>query len=211
MRISFVPLFILVWTAGRLFAQPEAGTIPVNGKNFTEFNRKVTYEKGEAHLNANTDYGLLWLNSSSFGDGTIELELKGTAIPGQSFVGVAFHGRDDNTFDAVYFRPFNFLHPERKGHSVQYICLPGNDWAELRGKFPGRYENPIDPVPDPVNSWFHIRIVVNYPEIKVYINHISHPTLEVRQLSSHKQGRIGFWVGNGSEGWFRNLKVIPAD
>lgn len=204
-------MFIFAVTAGPLFAQPAAGTVPLSSKNFTEFNRKVSYEEGGAHLDGAADYGLLWLNGSQFGNGTIEFEVKGTAVQGQSFVGMAFHGQDNTTFDAVYFRPFNFLNPERKGHSVQYISLPGNDWQKLRGEFPGRYEDPVEPVPDPVNGWFHVRITVSYPNIKVYVNHASRPTMEVQQLSSRKQGRIGFWVGNGSEGWFRNLTVIPAD
>lgn len=208
MRIPFKTFFILAITFGRLFAQSEAGTIPINAESFTEFNRKASYKDGEAHLNISTGYGVLWLNDSSFANGTIEFELRGTAVPGQSFVGVAFHGQDDSTFDAVYFRPFNFRNPERKGHSVQYISLLGNDWAELREKFPGRYENPVNPIPEPVDNWFHARIVVNYPQVKVYINHASQPVLEVQQLSSQTQGRIGFWVGNGSEGWFRSLEII---
>lgn len=211
MRMFFKLVLIFAVTGGPLFAQPEAGALLLSEKGFTEFNRKVSYEKGGAHLDAGPDYGLLWLNGSRFANGTIEFEVKGTAVPGQSFVGMAFHGRDNTTFDAVYFRPFNFLNSARKDHSVQYISLPGNDWEKLRGEFPGRYENPADPIPDPVNDWFHVRITVNYPDVKVYVNRASQPTLEVQQLSSQRQGRIGFWVGNGSEGWFRNLKIIPAD
>ncbi|MGK6351425.1 family 16 glycoside hydrolase [Parapedobacter sp. DT-150] len=197
----------LLMTVSYSSAQPRVETPTISSVNFTAFNRKASYERGEAHLDANADNGILWLNGSLFGNGVIELELKGRDIPGQSFVGVAFHGRDDKTFDAVYFRPFNFRHPERNGHSVQYVSLPGNDWSLLRERFPNRYENRIDPVPDPVDAWFHVRIVVNYPDITVYVNHASRPTLEVRQLSDQKEGALGFWVGNGSEGWFRNLKI----
>ncbi len=208
LRTLFKISFILAGTFGRLLAQSEAGTVSIHAERFTEFNRKASFTDGEVHLNKKEDYGVLWLNDSSFANGILELELKGTAIPGQSFVGLAFHGRDNTTFDAVYFRPFNFRNPERKGHSVQYISLPGNDWEKLREKFPGRYENAANPVPDPADSWFHVRIVVNYPEVKVYINNASEPALQVEQLSSQRQGRIGFWVGNGSEGWFRNLRII---
>jgi len=207
-RTLFKILFILAITPGQSLAQSEAGTISINAESFTEFNRKASYKDDEVHLNKNEGYGVLWLNDSSFVNGILELELRGTAIPGQSFVGLAFHGRDNTTFDAVYFRPFNFRNPERKGHSVQYISLPENDWEKLREQFPGRYENAAKPVPDPADSWFHVRIVVNFPEVKVYINHASEPTLQVQQLSSQRQGRIGFWVGNGSEGWFRNLQII---
>ncbi len=211
MKSTCTFLFILLLNISQLAAQTRVETPQINGENFMEFNRKASYEKGEAHLDANMDNGLLWLNGSRFTNGVIELELRGNDIQGQSFVGVAFHGQDHKTFDAVYFRPFNFRHPERSDYSVQYISLPGNDWSELREKFPDKYENPIDPVPDPVDGWFHVRIVVNYPEIKVYVNHAAHPTLEVQQLSDRGEGSIGFWVGNGSEGWFRNLKIVHRD
>lgn len=203
--------FILLLAAGHVPAQSRVETPLVNSDNFTEFNRKASFGNGEAYLNADKDDGMLWLNDSFFRNGTIELEIKGKDTPGQSFVGVAFHGKDPKTFDAVYFRPFNFRNPERNGHSVQYISLPGNEWFVLREKFPGKYENRIDPLPDPVDDWFHARIVVNYPEIKVYVNHAAQPTLEVRQLSDRGEGNVGFWVGNGSEGWFRNLKITHAD
>lgn len=202
---------VLLLAAGHLVAQSRVETPLINSDNFKEFNRNASYENGEAYLDANTGNGMLWLNGSLFRNGVIELELKGKDIPGQSFVGVAFHGKDSKTFDAVYFRPFNFRNPERNGHSVQYISMPGNDWSVLRGKFPGKYESRIDPVPDPVDDWFHARIVVNYPEIKVYVNHAAQPMLEVSQLSDQQEGSIGFWVGNGSEGWFRNLKITHAN
>lgn len=102
-------MFVFVFTAGSLFARPSACPVPLTAENFTEFNRKVSYEKGEAHLNGGQDYGLLWLNGSRFGNGTLEFEVKGTAVQVQSFVGMAFYSPDNTTFEAVYFRPFNFL------------------------------------------------------------------------------------------------------
>lgn len=32
--------------------------------------------------------------------------------------------------------------------------------------------------------------------------------IRLEQLISCKEGCIGFWVGNNSEGYFRNLKII---
>jgi hypothetical protein len=34
--------------------------------------------------------------------------------------------------------------------------------------------------------------------------------LKVELLNDRLKGKVGLWVGNGSDGWFRNLKVIPA-
>ncbi|WP_168196282.1 family 16 glycoside hydrolase [Echinicola soli] len=211
MKIICMLSTILLLTIGHLLAQSRVETPLINRNNFTEFNRKPTYEKEGVYLDAKSGSGILWLKDSLFGNGIIELELKGKNIPGRSFVGVAFHGKDSTTYDAIYFRPFNFRNPERNGHSVQYISLPGNDWSTLREKFPGKYENRIEPLPDPVDDWFHARIVIDYPEIRVYVNHAAQPTLEVGQLNDMDEGKLGFWVGNGSDGWFRNLKITQGD
>lgn len=178
-----------------------------NPKNWTVFNREASFNNESIHLNANSQDGLLWLNGSDFKNGTIEFDIKGKNILQQSFVGLAFHGLNDSTFDAVYFRPFNFKNSERNSHSVQYISMPEYDWQVLRNAFPGKYENTIDPVPDPVDDWFHAKIVLNFPTIKVFVNNSDKASLEVDQISARKNGKIAFWVGNGSEGWFKNLKI----
>jgi len=185
-----------------------AQKISAQSDNWTQFNRKVTFTGDIIHLNAQERDGLLWLNNFNFSNGVIELDIKGKNAPGQSFVGFAFHGVNDETFDAVYFRPFNFKNPERNSHSVQYISMPDNDWSKLRTEHPGKYENTVNPVPEPVDDWFHTKIVVEYPSVKVYVNGSNEATLEIEQISNQKQGKVGLWVGNGSEGWFKDLNII---
>src|SRR5690606_24262451 len=119
---------------------------------------------------ARANDGILWLNGSHFKNGTIELDIKGKDVPGKSFVGIAFHGLDNRTFDAIYFRPFNFRNSERNLHSVQYVAMPDHDWSVLRNAFPSVYEHSIQPVPIPVDDWFHVRVVVHYPIVQVYVN-----------------------------------------
>jgi hypothetical protein len=171
-------------------------------------NRIVTYHEAENAIlvNAQPGDGLVWLNDFKFGNGIIELDIKGCDTRGRSFVGFAFHGLDEETFDGIYFRPFNFKSPERKGHAVQYISHPEKTWNFLRSNFPEQYENPVTPVPDP-NEWFHAKIEIEYPDIRVYVNNSEIPSLEVQQLSDRKTGWIGFWTGNNSPGSFKNLVI----
>ena len=200
-------LFLL--SAGLLFCIPvfsQPKTIQVNSENSTVYNRKADFENGIIHMNAASNNGLLWINNSDFENGTIELDIKGKNLQGQSFVGLAFHAEDNSHYDCVYFRPFNFENPERNTHSLQYISMPDNDWQYLRTTYPGKYENKVNPVPDP-EDWFHIKILLHYPEVRVYVNDAPDPSLSVTQISTREKGKIGFWVGNGSEGWFRNLIV----
>src|SRR5512142_1151173 len=66
--------------------------------------------------------GLAWWPEIKFSNGAIEFDVRGKDVFQRSFVGIAFHGVDEKTFDAVYFRPFNFraADPARKNHAVQY-------------------------------------------------------------------------------------------
>src|SRR5579864_3856959 len=76
------------------------------------FNRTLDQTEAGApelvFLNSGGNDGLAWVAGVEFSTGTIELEIKGRNLAGQSFVGIAFHGKDNKTFDAVYLRPFNF-------------------------------------------------------------------------------------------------------
>ena len=171
-------------------------------------NRELISDNAAVHLNFKEGDGILWLNQMDFENGSIELDIKGKDERGRSFVGLAFHGLNEIEYDVVYFRPFNFKSPERKGHSVQYISHPLYTWSKLRKEFPEKYENPVSPVPDP-DDWFHVRIEIDYPQVKVYVNESKEESLNVTQLSKRKTGWIGFWVGFNSEGYFKNLKISP--
>lgn len=211
MKTTFLLLGILSLSfAFPLRAQQNAVTPDLSGiegtGNWITHNREASYYKGEVHLDGKAGDGLLWLKEMDFENGTISLDIKGRNEPGRSFVGMAFHGLDESTYDAIYFRPFNFQHPERKGHAVQYISHPEFTWHKLREEHSGEYENAVNPVPDP-EEWFHVSIEVEHPVVKVYVNHSDEPSLTVQQISSGKRGFVGFWVGNGSEGAFRNLTI----
>ena len=45
--------------------------------------------------------GLIWIEGTDFADGTIEVDVCGRDVGRQSFVGVAFHRKDEQTFEAV--------------------------------------------------------------------------------------------------------------
>jgi hypothetical protein len=46
--------------------------------------------------------------------------------------------------------------------------------------------------------------------VRVFVDGNEQPSLEVKQLSTRKSGWVGLWVGNGSNGEFANLEVVPA-
>ncbi len=177
------------------------------------FNRTATGvqdgSRSGIRLSASAGDGVALLPGIQFTNGTIELDVRGKDVLQQSFVGVAFHAVDGTTFDAVYFRPFNFKadDPARRAHAVQYISHPTYTWDKLRAEQPGKYEQPVTPAPDP-NDWFHVRVVVTAPQVKVFVNDAKEPNLVVTQLSDRRKGRVGLWVGNNSAGDFANLKIV---
>ncbi|MFB6318442.1 hypothetical protein [Saccharicrinis sp. FJH54] len=68
------------------------------------------------------------------------------------------------------------------------------------------YENNLSPVPEP-DAWFHATILIRFPLVKVFVNNANEPSLVVNQISGRETGWVGFWVGNGSDGNFRNLTI----
>lgn len=160
-------------------------------------------------MNAMEGDGLGILKETEFEKGTIEVELLGENSPGQSFIGIAFNIQDEETFEAIYFRPFNFVAEEqiRKNHMVQYVNHPEYTWFKLRAERTGEFENEISAPPNP-NDWFKAIIEISEDKVEVYVDMIALPVLEVKRLSLTKSNKIGLWTGNGSSGRFRNLGII---
>jgi len=184
------------------------------GEGWTVFNREArTRAAGAApgvYLDARPGFGVAWLDGVSFTEGTLEVTLEGKNVPQASFLGLAFHGADDETFEAVYFRPFNFEagDPVARGHGVQYVSHPDHTWQRLRAASPGAYEAAVVPTPSPEGA-FVARIEVRGDSVRVFVNGATAPTLEVPSLGGRTEGRVGLWVGNNADGLFSGLRILP--
>ena len=213
-------LFLGIVISPTLSAQPG----PVKYDLFTLFennkleiyNRKaVTFSENNKkgiRVSKNENDGIAWLKDVGFSNGTIELDIRGKDEFQQSFVGIAFHGVDNTTLDAIYFRPFNFqsTDPVRKFHAVQYVSQPDKPWQVLREQFPGIYEKGVI-LTTGGNEWFHAKIIIKYPVVTVYFNGNSEPSLTIEKLNKRTTGKIGIWVGNNSGGDFANLQITPQN
>jgi hypothetical protein len=183
-----------------------------NNKKLKVFNREVnSFSEGDRkgiRFSSREGDGVALLEGLTFSEGTIELDIRGKDVLQQSFVGVGFHAIDGETLDVIYFRPFNFqsADPVRKIHAVQYVSHPAYPWDRLRKEHNGQYEKAITPPPK-ADEWFHVKIILKYPMVMVYVNNNTEPSLTVTQLSNRKTGQLGLWVGNNSDGDFSNLKV----
>jgi hypothetical protein len=176
-------------------------------ENKLVLNNKSPKPLDDTKRNAISAQGIIWLKDVDFSEGTIEVDLRGKDLFQKSFLGIAFHGIDTTTYDAIYFRPFNFRAKDsiRRIHAVQYMSLPDKDWYILREQFPGKYENGVTPAPQ-AEEWFHARIVIKGKDITVFVNNSKEPSLSVQKLNERKEGMIGLW-GVGSDGDFANLTI----
>jgi hypothetical protein len=156
-----------------------------------------------------SNVGLALAEGVDFAEGTIEIDLKGNGKYDRRFMGVAFNVVDGKTFEAVYFRPFNFMADDPfRERAVQYVCWPQHTWEKLRGGSPGVYESSVKPVPDP-GGWFHARIEVAKNKVRVWVNDAREPCLVVDRLTNREKGKIGLWV-DSNEGTFSDLTVLPG-
>jgi hypothetical protein len=211
--VSFAGLSIANEADGQLKTVEHDLVALAEGKGLNVFNRSLSSFKDGAQkgvrMNEVPGDGVAYLTGVEFSNGSIELNIRGKDVQGQSFVGMAFHGLDGKTYDAIYFRPFNFKTEDqaRRLRAVQYISHPTYTWDKLRAEHPGKYEQPVNPVPDP-NDWFRARVVVASPKVSVFVNDGKETCLVVNQLSDRKKGLVGLWVGNNSSGDFANFKIV---
>lgn len=204
---------ILFCCTGPAYSQQEVDLAKaLHDQQLTAMNRTLAPygdQTKAVEMNAAMGDGLAILQGTGFETGTIEVELLGENSPGRSFIGIAFNIEDAATYEAVYFRPFNFVAPAQinRDHMVQYICHPDFTWSRLREEHTGVFENEIPDPPDP-DDWFKAVINVTATSVEVRVDGIASPVLEVERLNTTKSGKIGLWVGNGSSGRFRNLVLL---
>lgn len=174
-------------------------------------NREALASNGGTALrvSAAQGIGLIWIGGTDFAEGTIEADVCGRDVYSQSFVGVAFHRKDDQTFEAVYVRPFNFRanDTERRQHAVQYSAEPDHDFSRLRAKYPGEFEHAVDTSIAPT-AWIPLRIVVRDGRVRVFVGQGSPLALDVRELRTAARGLVGLYVDNGSDGVFANVRIF---
>jgi len=154
--------------------------------------------------------------SLDFHNGTIEVEVAGSVLPGapagaRGFVGLVFRVETTNGSygcEGLYLRPTNGRADDqvRRNHATQYFSYPGYDFARLRREEPEKYESYVDLLP---GEWTSIRIEVNGATAKLFVGSAPQPVLIVNDLKRgpDAHGSVGLYVDNGTDGHFRKLRV----
>jgi hypothetical protein len=217
--------FIFIATVFALLSPAAiAQNIPLTTKNLepTKVHLSITRLDGKNAIKVALDSAakqadddtFVKLKGLNFHDGTIEVNVLSKFLPNapdfaRGFIGVTFRINDDNSkFEGFYIRPNNGRADDqiRRNHSTQYFSCPHYDYAEFRKTSPEKYESYADMG---MNEWIKMKIVVKGDHAQLYINNSKQPCLIVNDLKhgADMTGAIGFWVGEGTEGYFSDLKV----
>lgn len=187
--------------------------VKLNNTSFEMVNREAitTNQEQEVEIKAKEGAGLAMMNEVEFEAGVIEIQIKGENKPGQSFVGIAFNVQDQDTYEAIYFRPFNFLSNEkiRREHAIQYINPPDYEWRKLRDEQEGVFEAEFHSPPDP-DDWFSVKLNISPTTVEVVDSRNGKILLAVKRLTEQKSNKIALWTGHNSKGVFQKLKLTKT-
>jgi len=221
MQMKSIAFLLFLFSSLSLYAQPpvEMDTattvVQLDGQLFHSGHRSLSTKQMDGRKallvrGTQNTKDVVWLQGRTFKTGTIEFDIRGRDDRGRSFVGFAFHGQDDDHYETVYFRPFNFNASNAVGrsHSVQYIAPPYLEWHVLRQLRTDEFENDLGSLKVDGNDWFHVRLVIDGKRILAYVNDQQEAVLDVPSLRPNwTTGKLGFWVGNWSEAEFANLTI----
>lgn len=212
MRIRAVlPLAIAIGLAvGSAFAaEPETVAIVADGAV-----AETWLGRDAMRLDAGSDASgrVVFLQDVAFETGVIDLEITGEVAPGanatvRGFVGLAWAVATPERYEAFYIRATNGRSDDqvRRNRAVQYISEPEFPWERLRAEQTGAYETYADVG---VGEWTRLRIEVDPTRARLFVNGAAQPTLTVPRLLNDEDGEgLALWVGPGSIGRFRDLKI----
>jgi hypothetical protein len=130
----------------------------------------------------------------------------------QGFIGLAFRIDETNTaFESIYLRP-NVGRSESqfaRNHTVQYYAYPDHKFDRLRDEGRGAYETYAD---IGLDEWIAMRIEFHGRRAALYLNDQQHPSFIVNEMrGSSKSGSIGLWVDIGTQGFFKDLRILKGE
>ena len=226
MKNYYYLISLILAISNPMFAQNNVESISLlNNKNLTPTNVLTSEESylGKSSIKVtdtgeNSEVKFVKIDNYDFKNGIIEIDVSGKPAansPEQArgFVGIAFRiNKDNSKFECIYLRPTNGRAEDqiRRNHSVQYISYPDFPWAKLRKEFPEKYESYVDIVP---GEWIKMKIVINGDKAKLFVNGNAQPTLLVNdlKLGTDINGKIGLWIGPGTEAHFSNLQITKLN
>lgn len=220
-KVALIGLFSLIYGT-------QAQTIRFEGKEFeiSHVKASVVRLNGEEVLRLERDLEnfpiekgvdeptFVKLTDLDMENGTVEVKVLSRLLPGapafaRGFIGLAFRISPDNSaYESIYIRPTNGRAEDqvRRNHSVQYYAYPDYKFDRLRKDFPEMFETYADMGLD---EWITLRIEFRDKSARLFLNEQEQPAFLVKEmLGASIRGSIGLWVEVGTEGYFKDLRIL---
>lgn len=210
----------IVWE-GRTFepVNVTAQLVMLRGEQVLKVERdlaKLPYDEAR-EVETVDDRHFLKLKNFEFVDGIFEVKMlsrvqQPAPMPrAQGFIGLYFRVQPDNSaFESIYLRP-NVGRADNqayRNHAVQYFAFPGYKFADLRKEAAGLYETYAD---IGLDEWITMRIHVHGERAELYLNDAKYASFIVNRLKgTSKHGTIGLYVDVGTEGYFKDFRIISS-
>ena len=154
------------------------------------------------------------LRGCTFRNGVIRVKMLSRLLPdapdfARGFIGIAFRtGEKDAAFESFYIRPTNAMtgDPVRRAHGCQYFSYPGYTFAYFREYGIEGYEAPVD---TGLDEWVTLEAVIRDAEARFSLNGKTVLTVNGLKHGADARGGVGLFVDIGTEGFFRDLEIIP--
>ena len=217
---KFASAEIIQWEGREFYAKNvHASVVKLNGEEVLKVERDLkALPFDEKRLSETVDLPTyVKLKDFEFADGVFEVKMlarvqRPAIFPAsQGFIGFNFRiNGDDTAFESIYLRP-NIGRADMqlsRNHSVQYVSYPGYKFDRLRKDSPGLYETYAD---IGLDEWITMRVHVLGDRSELYLNDARHPSFIVNKLKGTSfSGGVGLFVDIGTEGYFKDFKVISS-
>ncbi len=183
---------IAISQGGNVSLSPEAWTA-------TDSLRSVSY-LGRPALYINR--GVALVRGASMENGTLDLDV--AASDTTNFLGVAFRAATPRFSNVVFLRPGSSGTEESVQYGPAFNSL-GVAWQVYHGDG----ANAVAVVPR--NRWIHVRIELDGPVARLFVDTATTPTLVVPRLVESGGTGLGVWAGAFGRGaYFSNIRYAAA-
>lgn len=206
---------LLGFTQSIDFSKTKLNPVQVSMNQIEQNGEKIIVVLKDTAVKKDDEPTFVKLSDIAFQNGSIEINVLSKLKPdapahARGFIGIAFRINNSNDkFECIYIRPTNGRVEQqlRRNRSIQYFSFPDFKFDRLRKEAAGEYESYADMG---LNEWIKLKITVDGQKAKLYLNHNTEPSLVVNDLKhgADLSGAIGLFVDIGTEGFFKDLKII---
>lgn len=193
-------IILVAATMASLVANPQAARIAMTPEQWKGRPGKVEFvqHNGTQALQCSSSAEPVVLNGLEFGSGTIEFDVE----PRQpDFVSLVFRRQNAEENEIVYLRTWNVGKPTAPD-TIQYApTVKGVLLWDMLGQYQA-------PAALRSNGWNHVKLIVSGAQLRVFLNDMEKPALEVPRLEGNTQAG-GLAVSGAA--FFANLEVRESE